>query len=81
MPAETITREDLATLLEAKDAANKAYSTARRTASDGADTGLDIADRVALDLVVREALTAAVAADNAYDAAMQVFLADKRVAA
>lgn len=69
----------LIALLEAKDAAQAAYSAARRAAQDARDKPLT--ERLRLDLEERRALTACCAADNAYDETLKAYLAGQKEAA
>lgn len=67
------TRDDLAALLKAKIEAQMAYSEARVEVTAGVKAGASIEERVCLDLREREALKASVAADAAYNAALDRF--------
>lgn len=69
-----MTRDDLAGLLRAKDAAKQVYSGAAQDARTASTSDFTIEQRVVLDLREREALTAACAADSAYDDALKAFL-------
>lgn len=71
------TREDLADLLAEWDLAKKAFSAANSATSAAALAGLTIDDRVNLDLKRRETLRATVAAETAYETALDRFMAAK----
>lgn len=79
LPAPT--RDDLARLLKAKDEAQAGFSAAARACREGAEKGLDVAERVALDLSQETALLTSCAADRAYSEAVKAHLAAYAVAA
>jgi hypothetical protein len=77
--ASVPTRDDLAALLRAKDAAQVVMSAAYKACEQAKGDTLDA--RLSLDMDRQRALAAYCAADNSYDAAMKLFLANNRVAA
>jgi hypothetical protein len=75
------TEYDLIRLLEAKDAAQAAYSAAHAAAWKAAQDGLPAPERVALDIAMKKAVTLSVAADLAYGAALSAYAAAQADAA
>lgn len=77
MAANEIT---LTALLEAKEAAHAAFSQAGVVARKGADDKLPMSERLKLDLAYRVALRTYCDADNAYNAALDAFVAQQAAA-